>query len=571
MSNYVGRRSQQWFGAEPGKRSGARVWMKNRGLPHDLFDGRPVIGILNTWSEMTPCNAHLRDLAEHVKSGVLEAGGVPYEMPVMSLGETVMRPTTMLYRNLAAMEAEELIRANPVDGVVLMAGCDKTVPSLVMGAASCNLPTIMITGGPMLSGWFRGQRLGNGTSNFRLNEELRAGTITKEAYAALESAMARSPGHCNTMGTASTMGSMVEALGLTMPQSAAIPAVDSRRAVLARVTGRRIVRLVEEDVRIGSILVREAFENAIITLAALGGSTNAVVHLLAIAGRLGVPLTPDDFDRIARDVPCLVNVMPSGEYLMEDFHRAGGLPAVMAELGGRLRTGIRTVSGQTVAQRLEGAERVGEDVIFPFGRPFKQQGGVAILKGDLAPQGAVIKPTAASERLMQHRGRAVVFDSLQEFRARIDDEDLDVDENSVLVLRNCGPRGYPGMPEVGNMSLPAKLLRKGIRDIVRITDGRMSGTAFGTVVLHVSPEGAQKGPLAALRTGDVVILDVPERRLDVDVPAEAWRARVAATEDRIAGHGGGWTSIYARHVMGAEHGADLDFLRGCRGDDVGYK
>ena len=497
-------RSRQWFGRMDRDGFAYRSWVKGKGVPDDQFDGRPVIGICNTFSELTPCNSHFRTLAEQVKIGVYEAGGFPFEFPVMSLGETLLRPTAMLYRNLASMDVEESIRGNPLDGVVLLMGCDKTTPSLVMGAASVDLPTIGVSGGPMLSGKWRGGELGSGTGVWSMSEQVRAGTLKLADFLEAESCMHRSHGHCMTMGTASTMACMVEALGLGLPGNAAFPAVDGRRNVLARMAGRRAVEAVHEDLTISKILTREAFENAIKVLAAIGGSTNAVIHLIAIAGRLGVKLEMEDFDRLASESPCLVNLQPSGKYLMEDFCYAGGLPAVMNEIASTLHLGAITANGETMGTNIAGAENWNKDVIKSMADPFKDHAGIAVLRGNLAPRGAVIKPSAATPALMVHTGRAVVFESIEDFHARIDDDDLDVDENCVLVLKNCGPRGYPGMAEVGNMPLPPKILKKGITDMVRISDARMSGTAYGTVVLHTAPEAAAGGPLAVVRNGDLI-------------------------------------------------------------------
>jgi dihydroxy-acid dehydratase len=558
-------RSQQWFGRQDRDGFAYRTWMKGKGLPHDQFDGRPVIGICNTFSELTPCNSHFRTLAEQVKIGVYEAGGFPLEFPVMSLGETLMRPTAMLYRNLASMDVEESIRGNPVDGVVLLFGCDKTTPSLLMGAASVGLPTIGVSGGPMLNGKWRGQELGSGTGMWSMSEQVRAGTLKLQEFFEAESCMHRSHGHCMTMGTASTMASMVESLGIGLPGNAAYPAVDGRRNVIARNAGRRIVEMVHEDQTITQVLTREAFENAIRTLAAIGGSTNAVIHLIAIAGRLGVKLTVDDFERLGSDLPCLVNLQPSGKYLMEDFCYAGGLPVVMKEIAHLLHTHHVTVNGKTVAENIASAENFNPDVIKPFNQPFKEKAGIAILRGNLAPRGAVIKPSAATPELMQHTGRAVVFEDSDDFHRRIDDESLDVDETCILVLKNCGPKGYPGMAEVGNMPLPPKVLRKGITDMVRISDARMSGTAYGTVVLHTSPEAAAGGTLALVQNGDLITLDVPARKLHLHVDdAELERRRAAWTPPEPPLKSGYW-KLYIDHVLQADEGADLDFLRGQRG------
>ncbi|MBE7424660.1 MAG: dihydroxy-acid dehydratase [Ideonella sp.] len=558
-------RSQQWFGRQDRDGFAYRSWLKGKGIPHDQFDGRPVIGICNTYSELNPCNSHFRTLAEQVKIGVYEAGGFPLEFPVMSLGEVLLRPTAMLYRNLASMDVEESIRGNPIDGVVLLMGCDKTTPSLVMGASSANLPTIGVSGGPMLNGKWRGQELGSGTGVWSMSEQVRAGTLRLQEFLDAESCMHRSHGHCMTMGTASTMASMVEALGLGLPGNAAYPAVDGRRNVIARNAGRRIVEMVHEDTKIGDILTRPAFENAIKTLAAIGGSTNAVIHLIAIAGRLGVKLTIDDFERLASEMPCLVNLQPSGQHLMEDFCYAGGLPVVMKEIAGSLHLDHVTVSGKTVRENIAGAENFNRDVIMSLDKPFKPKAGIAVLRGNLAPRGAVIKPSAATPELMVHKGRAVVFEDSDDFHARIDDPDLDVDETCVLVLKNCGPKGYPGMAEVGNMPLPPKVLKKGITDMVRISDARMSGTAYGTVVLHTAPEAAAGGPLALVKNGDLVELDVPKRRLHLHVSDEELAKRKAAWKPPTPRLTSGYWKLYIDHVLQADEGADLDFLVGQRG------
>ena len=560
-----GLRSQQWFGRQDRDGFNYRSWLKGRGLPHDQFDGRPVIGICNTYSELTPCNSHFRTLAEHVKIGVYEAGGFPLEFPVMSLGETLLRPTAMLYRNLASMDVEESIRGNPVDGVVLLMGCDKTTPSLVMGAASVDLPTIGVSGGPMLNGKWRGQDLGSGTGVWNMSEQVRAGTLKLQDFLEAESCMHRSHGHCMTMGTASTMASMVEALGLGLPGNAAYPAVDGRRNLIARMAGRRVVDMVHEDLRLSKILKRESFENAIKTLAAIGGSTNAVIHLIAIAGRIGVPLSIDDFDRLASELPCLVNLQPSGRYLMEDFCYAGGLPVVMKEIERHLHTGALTANGRTIGENIADAQNNNPDVIMSLAQPFKDKAGIAVLRGNLAPRGAVIKPSAATPALMVHKGRAVVFENADEFHARIDDEALDVDESCVLVLKNCGPRGYPGMAEVGNMPLPPKVLRKGITDMVRISDARMSGTAYGTVVLHTTPEAAAGGPLALVKSGDMIELDVPRRRLHLHVSDDELARRRADWRAPEPPLSSGYWKLYVDHVLQADEGADLDFLVGRRG------
>jgi L-arabonate dehydrase len=561
-------RSQAWFGSNDRDGFVHRSWMKNQGLPHHLFDGRPVVGICNTWSELTPCNAHFRELAEYVKKGVWEAGGLPLEFPVMSLGETNLRPTAMLFRNLASMDVEESIRGNPIDGVILLCGCDKTTPSLLLGAASCNLPALVVSGGPMLNGFFRGQRIGSGTGVWQMSEAVRAGKMGEEEFIEAESCMNRSRGHCMTMGTASTMASMVEALGMGLPHNAAIPAVDSRRQVLAHMAGRRIVEMVRENLTIDKILTREAFENAIRTNAAIGGSTNAVVHLIAFGGRIGVDITLDDFE-LGTDVPCLLNLQPSGEYLMEDFYYAGGLPAVLRQLGenGLLHKDALTVNGRTIWENVKNAERYNDKVIFAAKQPFKGAAGIAVLRGNLAPNGAVIKPSAATPSLLVHRGRAVVFENVEELHARVDDETLDIDETCVMVLKGAGPKGYPGFAEVGNMPLPAKVLRKGITDMVRISDGRMSGTAYGTVVLHISPESAIGGPLALVRTGDTIVLDVPKRKIELEVSEEELIRRKAEWKPPEPPKRG-WYKLFHDHVLQAHEGVDLDFLRGRSGADV---
>jgi dihydroxy-acid dehydratase len=562
-------RSTEWFGRTDRDAITHRSWMKNQGIPHDQFDGRPVIGICNTWSQVTPCNAHFRELAQHVRDGVLDAGGFPLEFPVMSLGETLMRPTTMLFRNQAAMDVEESIRANPFDGVVLMMGCDKTTPALLMGAASCDLPTIGLSGGPMLNGKYRGKDIGSGTFVWKVTEMLKTGEMKAEDMVEVESCQSRSAGHCMTMGTASTMASMVEALGMGLPTNAAIPAVDSRRRVLARMVGRRAVEIVREDLRMSKILTKEAFENAIMVNGAIGGSTNAVVHLLAVAGRIGVKLSLDDWDRLGKKMPCLVNLMPSGEYLMEDFYYAGGLPVVIREIGRHIHKDALTINGRSIWDNVKDAVNYNPAVITPIAKPFKPQGGIAVLRGNLAPKGAVIKPSAATPKLMKHKGRAVVFEDVDDLHRRIDDPALEVDAGSVLVLKNCGPKGYPGFPEVGNFALPAKMLKKGITDMVRISDARMSGTAYGTVVLHTAPEAAAGGPLALVENGDLIELDVAARRLVLHVtPAELarrrkrWRAPKPHS-DR------GWVKLYCETVLQADQGVDLDFLVGKSGAKVG--
>jgi len=570
MNDKKRRRSAEWFGKADKDGFTHRSWMKNQGIPDDQFDGRPVIGICNTWSELTPCNAHFRELAERVKRGVLEAGGFPLEFPVTSTGETLMRPTAMLFRNLVSMDVEESIRANPIDGVVLLVGCDKTTPALLMGAASCNVPTLALSGGPMLNGVYRGERIGSGTHVWKFDAMVKAGEITMEDFLGAEACNARSPGHCMTMGTASTMASMVEALGIGLPTNAAIPAADSRRKALAQIAGRRIVEMVHEDITIEKILNREAFENAIRVNAAIGGSTNAVIHLMAIAGRLGVKLSLEDWDTLGREIPCLVNLMPSGEYLMEDFYYAGGLPVVLRELGTHdcLHKDALTVNGQTLWENVKDAECYDRKVIFPFSDPFKPIGGIAVLRGNLAPGGAVIKPSAASPALMKHRGRAVVFESIEDYKAQIDAPDLDIDETCIMVLKNCGPKGYPGMAEVGNMTLPAKVLKKGITDMVRISDARMSGTAYGTVVLHVAPEAAAGGPLALVRTGDMIEVDVEGRSLHLEVPGEELEVRKRTWEPMELESNRGYVRLYIEHVNQADEGCDLDFLVGGSGAAV---
>jgi L-arabonate dehydrase len=560
-------RSTAWFGKADKDGFIHRSWMRNQGLPPDVFDGRPVIGICNTWSELTPCNAHFRVIADHVKRGVWEAGGLPLEFPVTSTGESNMRPTAMLYRNLVSMDVEESIRANPLDGVVLLCGCDKTTPSLIMGASSCDLPALVVSGGPMLNGNYRGEPIGSGTDVWKFSEMVRAGTMTRQEFSDAEGCMSRSAGHCMVMGTASTMASMVEALGLGLPQNAAIPAVDSRRYALAHIAGRRIVDLVRQDIPISKILTREAFENAIRVNGAIGGSTNAVIHLLAMAGRLGVPLSLSDWDTLGRDVPTLVDLKPSGRYLMEDFYYAGGLPAVMRTLAehGLLHKNALTVNGQTVWENCQDAPNWKPEVIRPIEQPVVAHGGIAVLKGNLAPDGAVLKPSAASPHLLRHRGRAVVFETIEHYKQRIADPALDVDASCVLVLKNCGPKGYPGMAEVGNMGLPPALLKQGVTDMVRISDARMSGTAYGTVVLHVCPEAAVGGPLALVQDGDMIELDVEARRLQLDVPEAELARRRAAWKPAPPPQETGYARLYVDHVQQANQGADFDFLVGTRG------
>jgi dihydroxy-acid dehydratase len=562
-------RSAQWYAGTDRNAYIHRAWMR-RGLPAHAFDGRPHIAIANAASDLAPCNSHLNEVAESVKQGVWEAGGVPMNLPVVSLGETLVKPTAMLWRNMAAMATEEMLRANPVDGVVLLGGCDKTIPSLLMAAASVDLPAVVVPGGPMLTGTFRGQALGCGTDVWRLSEQVRAGELPEPAFIASESSMIRSRGHCNTMGTASTMACMAEALGTTIPGFAGTPAPDSRLLESAHATGRLAVELVAEGRRPSALLSAGSFRNAIIALAAIGGSSNAVVHLLAIAGRLGIGLTLDDFDAAGAGVPLLVDLQPAGRHLMEDFHRAGGLLAVLREVRDLLDPDALTVTGKPLVEHLADAEIWDTDVIRRRGAPLQEDAGIAVLYGNLAPSGAVIKPAAASASLLRHRGRAVVFDSIEDMHHRIDDPDLDADEDSVLVLRGCGPKGYPGMPEVANLPLPPRLLRRGVRDMVRICDGRMSGTAYGTVVLHVAPEAAAGGPLGLVETGDYVVLDVAARRLDVDVPAAELSARrpSAAMVAGFAAPARGWQRLYVDHVLQADQGADLDFLLGASGPAV---
>lgn len=560
-------RSSHWFGGHDRNGFIHRSWMRAQGFAEDVFDGRPVIGICNTWSELTPCNAHLRRVADAVKRGVWESGGWPLEFPVMSLGETVVRPTAMLFRNLLSMDVEESIRANPLDGVVLLAGCDKTNPGTMMGAASADLPTLMVTGGPMLNGKYRGCDIGSGTAVWRFTEDLRTGAMSREDYAFAEACQSRSNGHCMTMGTASTMASMDEALGLQLPSSATIPAVDSRRYALAQRSGRRIVEMAREGLAMSRVLTREAFENAIRVNAAIGGSTNAVIHLLAIAGRIGVPLELDDFDRLTGPVPWLANVQPSGSYLMEDFFYAGGLPAVMNEMRDLLHLDAQSVTGHTLGESIEGLTRLPDtDVIAPADAPLGLGSGTAVLRGNLAPDGAVIKQSAASGHLMKHRGRAAVFETIEEYDAARDV--MDVDDDTVLVLKHAGPKGYPGMPEVGNLELPRKALERGVRDMVRISDARMSGTAYGTVVLHTAPEAAAGGPLALVRSGDEIELDIAARTLHLDVSDEELHRRGAEWQPPAARHDSGYARLYIDHVLQANQGADFDFLVGNRGAGV---
>jgi dihydroxy-acid dehydratase len=564
-----GLRSTAWFGADGRPGMIYRTWMRAEGFTPEVFDGRPVIGIANSWSELTPCNSHLRGIAEAVKRGVWQAGGFPLEFPTMSLGEPIMRPTAMLFRNLMAMEVEETLRANPLDAVVLLSGCDKTTPAMLMAAASVDLPAIMVTGGPMLNGKFRGEDVGSGTHLWRFEQELAAGRMTAEETVAAESGMARSCGHCMTMGTASTMACMAETLGMQLPGSAAWPAADSRRVQTAQLAGQRIVALARTDLRPSRIMTRQAFENAIVVNAAIGGSTNAVIHLLAIAGRLGVPLSLDDFDTLARPVPTLVNLMPSGRYLMEDFCYAGGVPAVMRDLGDLLHTDHVGVTGRPLAEHIATAECWNREVIKTVTEPLQPPGsGTAVLRGNLCPDGAVIKQSAASPHLLKHRGQVLVFDSIEEYHRAAVDPDLAVDESNILVVRGAGPRGYPGMPEIGNFILPTKLLQRGVTDMIRISDARMSGTAFGTVVLHVAPEAAAGGPLALIRTGDWVELDVPARTLTLDVTEDELARRRLAWVPPEPVYKRGYARLYVDHVQQANQGADLDFLVGASGAEV---
>jgi dihydroxy-acid dehydratase len=566
-------RSAQWFGTTDKNGFMYRSWMKNQGIPDHEFQGKPIIGICNTWSELTPCNAHFRKIAEHVKKGVLEAGGFPVEFPVFSNGESNLRPTAMLTRNLASMDVEESIRGNPIDAVVLLTGCDKTTPALLMGAASCDVPAIVVTGGPMLNGKHKGRDIGAGTIVWQMHEQYKAGQIDLNEFLSAEAGMSRSAGTCNTMGTASTMACMAEALGTSLPHNAAIPAVDSRRYVLAHLSGMRIVQMVEQDLRLSKVLTKEAFENAIRVNAAIGGSTNAVIHLKAIAGRIGVELDLDDWTRIGRGMPTLVDLQPSGRFLMEEFYYAGGLPAVIRRLGENQllpNPDALTVNGKSLWENCAQAPIYGDDqVIRALDNPLRKDGGICVLRGNLAPSGAVLKPSAATPELMKHRGRAVVFEDFDDYKARIADPDLDVDETCVLVMKNCGPKGYPGMAEVGNMGLPPKVLAKGITDMVRISDARMSGTAYGTVVLHVAPEAAAGGPLAVVRNGDFIELDCYEGRLHLDIADSELQERLAAWQ---APQGllwdGGYRRLFVEHVMQADQGCDFDFLVGCRGAQV---
>lgn len=561
-------RSYDWFGKSDKMGFVHRSWLRNQGYPDDYFQGKPVIGICNTWSELTPCNGHLRDFAEIVKRGVVEAGGFPVEFPVTSLGETIMRPTTMLFRNLASMDVEETIRANPIDGVVLLTGCDKTTPSTVMGACSVDLPTIVVPGGPMLNGRFRGECIGSGSFNWLIKEKQSVENYTEEDIREVEIGVARSQGHCMTMGTASTMACMVEALGLTLPGAAAIPAVDSRKKVMAQLSGRRIVEMVKEDLKISKILTREAFENSIVVNAGVGGSTNFLIHLLAIAGRIGIELDLEDFDRIGSKIPLLVNLKPSGKYLMEDFYYAGGLPVVINELKKYLHTDAITVNGKSIGENNKSTTCYNTDVIATAEKPLQPEAGIAVLKGNLCEQGAIIKPSAATKTLMKHRGRAVVFETMEDYHHRIDDPNLDIDETCVIVLKGVGPVGYPGMPEVGNVDLPYKILQKGVRDMIRISDGRMSGTAAGTVILHVSPESAIGGTLALVQNGDMIELDVEKRKLHLDISDEELKKRKAAWKAPEPAAARGYVKFYIDHVQQAHLGADLDLLQGGSGSEV---
>jgi len=561
-------RSEDWFGKDDKMGYVHRSWLRNQGHPDHMFRGRPVIGICNTWSDLTPCNGHLREIAQFVKRGVYEAGGFPLEFPAMSLGETIMKPTTMLYRNLVSMEVEESLRANPLDGVVLLTGCDKTTPSTLMGACSVGLPTIVVPGGPMLNGKFRGRDIGSGTATWQLSEGMKAGTVSREDLIEAESCMSRSAGHCMTMGTASSMASMVETLGLTLPGAAAIPAVDSRRRVLAHMSGIRIVEMVKASLTISKILTRAAFENAIVVNAAIGGSTNQIIHLLAIAGRMGIELSLDDFDRIGSHVPLLVNLMPAGEYLMEDLYYAGGLPAVLKEIASLLHVDTLTANGKSLGDNCADATCYNRKVIATLNKPFQEHAGIAVLKGNLCENGAVIKPSAASGKLHQHRGRAVVFENIEDYHARIDDPQLDIDENCIMVLKEVGPVGYPGMPEVGNLDLPEKLVKKGVKDMIRISDGRMSGTAYGTVVLHVAPESAIGGTLALVENGDMIELDVPHRRLNLEVDEATLEMRRKKWKAPVNKYERGYVHLFTKEVEQADKGCDFRFLKGGSGAEV---
>ena len=562
-------RSQYWFGLKDKGGYIHRERLRNQGYPDEVFQGKPVIGIATTWSELNPCNVSLKEVAESVKRGVWEAGGFPLEFPAMSLGETVMRPTTMLFRNLLAMEVEELIRANPLDAVILLGNCDKTPPGLLMGAASVNLPTLMVTGGPMLNGRYKGEAVGSGTLIWKYSEKVRSGEMSAEEFMSMESCSARSQGSCMTMGTASTMACVTEALGVQLPGSAAIPAVDSRRFKISHLAGRRIVQMVKEGQKLSDILTREAFENAIKVNAAIGGSTNAVVHLLAIAGRIGIKLTLEDFDKLAKDVPVITNLMPSGQYLMEEFFDAGGVQTVMKEIAEHLHLNHITVSGKSVRENIENVENYNTDVITPTQNPFQKPGsGIVVLRGSLAPDGAILKVSAASPHLLKHTGKALVFNEIEEYMSVVEDEDLQVTPDTILVLKNSGPKGYPGFPEVGNLPMPKKMLDQGVTDMVRISDARMSGTAYGTVVLHVSPESTAGGPLAFVKNGDEIELDVPNRKLDLLISSEELAKRKAAWVPPKPKAERGWSKMYIEHVQQAHLGADLDFLVGSSGDYV---
>ncbi|ENV92927.1 dihydroxy-acid dehydratase [Acinetobacter calcoaceticus ANC 3680] len=572
MNNKQVLRSAAWFGTTDKNGFMYRSWMKNQGIPDHEFHGKPIIGICNTWSELTPCNAHFRKIAEHVKKGILEAGGYPVEFPVFSNGESNLRPTAMFTRNLASMDVEEAIRGNPIDGVVLLTGCDKTTPALLMGAASCDIPAIVVTGGPMLNGKHKGKDIGAGTIVWQMHEELKAGKIDLNEFLSAESGMSRSAGTCNTMGTASTMACMAEALGTSLPHNAAIPAVDSRRYVLAHLSGMRIVDMVHEDLRLSKILTKEAFENAIKVNAAIGGSTNAVIHLKAIAGRIGVDLQLDDWNRVGRGMPTIVDLQPSGRFLMEEFYYSGGLPAVIRRMGEANllpHPQALTVNGQAIWENCQQSPIYNDEVIRKIDNPIRQDGGMCILRGNLAPKGAVLKPSAATPELMKHRGRAVVFENFDDYKARINDPDLDVDETCILVMKNAGPKGYPGMAEVGNMGLPPKVLAKGITDMVRISDARMSGTAYGTVVLHVAPEAMAGGPLAVVQNGDFIELDAYEGKLHLEVSDEELKQRLEhLAPPAPPSFIGGYRKLYVEHVLQADEGCDFDFLVGCRGSEV---
>ena len=572
MNNKQVLRSAAWFGTTDKNGFMYRSWMKNQGIPDHEFQGKPIIGICNTWSELTPCNAHFRKIAEHVKKGILEAGGYPVEFPVFSNGESNLRPTAMFTRNLASMDVEEAIRGNPIDGVVLLTGCDKTTPALLMGAASCDIPAIVVTGGPMLNGKHKGKDIGAGTIVWQMHEELKAGKIDLNEFLSAESGMSRSAGTCNTMGTASTMACMAEALGTSLPHNAAIPAVDSRRYVLAHLSGMRIVDMVHEDLRLSKILTKEAFENAIKVNAAIGGSTNAVIHLKAIAGRIGVDLQLDDWNRVGRGMPTIVDLQPSGRFLMEEFYYSGGLPAVIRRMGEASllpHPQALTVNGQTIWENCQQSPIYNDEVIRKIDNPIRQDGGVCLLRGNLAPKGAVLKPSAATPELMKHRGRAVVFENFDDYKSRINDPDLDVDETCILVMKNAGPKGYPGMAEVGNMGLPPKILAKGITDMVRISDARMSGTAYGTVVLHVAPEAMAGGPLAVVQNGDFIELDAYAGKLHLEVSDEELKQRLEnLAPPAPPSFIGGYRKLYVEHVLQADEGCDFDFLVGCRGSEV---